>query len=292
MRVIRAWGRAWLALLGHVGLGIVANLYLALALVSVPLMILVVGRPLVFAILRLGRWLASCSLRLAQWRARPQPVLGPEWGGAERSQRRVELRRLRREYRMALRQHAARVRDYRRSVKARLKAAKKRAKGAVGVFDAATVPLPLEPRESTGRALACLALTALPLGVLAVIGISVFPVAWPCAWLYGVVVAGVLRPAGHSPADDPEAAPIALPASGPPPRRAGANGRSGRGRGARETSGAPAGGGGARRRSGHGIVGMRERVAALGGTLDVGPTPDGGFEVVARLPVGSERRTP
>jgi signal transduction histidine kinase len=36
---------------------------------------------------------------------------------------------------------------------------------------------------------------------------------------------------------------------------------------------------------GHGITGMRERVAALGGTLVAGPRPDGGFRVAAVLPV-------
>lgn len=36
----------------------------------------------------------------------------------------------------------------------------------------------------------------------------------------------------------------------------------------------------------HGLVGMRERVRALGGTLDAGPVPVGGFRVAARLPVG------
>lgn len=35
---------------------------------------------------------------------------------------------------------------------------------------------------------------------------------------------------------------------------------------------------------GHGLVGMRERAAAYGGTLAVGDRPDGGFEVVAVLP--------
>ncbi|MFD0817467.1 sensor histidine kinase [Micromonospora zhanjiangensis] len=36
---------------------------------------------------------------------------------------------------------------------------------------------------------------------------------------------------------------------------------------------------------GHGIVGMRERDRLLGGTLDAGPLPDGGFRVRAHLPV-------
>ena len=35
---------------------------------------------------------------------------------------------------------------------------------------------------------------------------------------------------------------------------------------------------------GNGIAGMRERAAALGGTVQVGPAPVGGFRVVARLP--------
>lgn len=37
--------------------------------------------------------------------------------------------------------------------------------------------------------------------------------------------------------------------------------------------------------AGHGITGMRERVAALGGLLDAGPDGTGGFRVSARLPL-------
>lgn len=37
---------------------------------------------------------------------------------------------------------------------------------------------------------------------------------------------------------------------------------------------------------GHGLVGMRERVAMLGGTLHAGPADEGGFAVTAELPVG------
>jgi signal transduction histidine kinase len=40
---------------------------------------------------------------------------------------------------------------------------------------------------------------------------------------------------------------------------------------------------------GHGIVGMRERVAMLGGTLSAGPTADGGYLVEAVLPLEATR---
>ncbi len=40
--------------------------------------------------------------------------------------------------------------------------------------------------------------------------------------------------------------------------------------------------------SGHGIAGMRERAQLLGGSLDAGPRPGGGFQVVAHLPIGGE----
>jgi signal transduction histidine kinase len=49
--------------------------------------------------------------------------------------------------------------------------------------------------------------------------------------------------------------------------------------GTNRTTGNRAGGGG------HGLIGMRERAAMLGGSLDAGPTEDGGFEVAAVLPI-------
>jgi signal transduction histidine kinase len=41
------------------------------------------------------------------------------------------------------------------------------------------------------------------------------------------------------------------------------------------------------RRSGRGLLGMQERVSLFGGELRAGPGPDGGFTVVARIPIGT-----
>jgi signal transduction histidine kinase len=54
---------------------------------------------------------------------------------------------------------------------------------------------------------------------------------------------------------------------------------------ARRRPSQPAGGG-------HGIIGMRERAAMLGGSLDARPTEDGGFQVTAVLPMSSVKDAP
>ena len=51
-----------------------------------------------------------------------------------------------------------------------------------------------------------------------------------------------------------------------------------------------AGQNGGRRPGGHGLVGMRERVAVYGGTLDVGPSAEGGFRVDAAIPFDEDLR--
>ncbi|MEU8249252.1 histidine kinase [Nonomuraea sp. NPDC048916] len=43
--------------------------------------------------------------------------------------------------------------------------------------------------------------------------------------------------------------------------------------------------------AGHGLVGMRERSTLLGGVLEAGPTPGGGFQVTARLPIAGTEET-
>lgn len=53
----------------------------------------------------------------------------------------------------------------------------------------------------------------------------------------------------------------------------------------RVTNTAPASPGRSTGGGGHGLLGMRERTAMLGGDLTHGPTPGGGFEVVATLPL-------
>ncbi len=50
--------------------------------------------------------------------------------------------------------------------------------------------------------------------------------------------------------------------------------------------GGPTGPAGNEHGPGHGLTGMRERVAVLGGSLSAGPAPGGGFVVSAVLPAG------
>jgi signal transduction histidine kinase len=48
----------------------------------------------------------------------------------------------------------------------------------------------------------------------------------------------------------------------------------------------PAGQTASDRTTGHGLIGMRERTALLGGSLNAGPGPDGGWIIRAILPTG------
>ena len=43
---------------------------------------------------------------------------------------------------------------------------------------------------------------------------------------------------------------------------------------------------------GHGLRGMRERAAAAGGTIEIGPLPEGGFRVAAALPLDTRPNAP
>jgi signal transduction histidine kinase len=40
---------------------------------------------------------------------------------------------------------------------------------------------------------------------------------------------------------------------------------------------------------GHGLLGVRERVAMFGGAVDAGPRPEGGFRLAARFPLQEAR---
>jgi len=89
---------------------------------------------------------------------------------------------------------------------------------------------------------------------------------------------------GDAPVGD--AHPVVTAARGPgrsgPGRRHEPGGGAGIERGA---GGTTRGGSGLSGGSGLGLVGMRERVAVLGGSLTVGPQPDGGWRVLATIPL-------
>ena len=60
--------------------------------------------------------------------------------------------------------------------------------------------------------------------------------------------------------------------------------------GAQPPAGGPWPGGGPWPTGGHGLTGMAERAAAIGGQLTAGPRPGGGFEVLATLPLNAPVR--
>ena len=59
---------------------------------------------------------------------------------------------------------------------------------------------------------------------------------------------------------------------------------------ARPVTGTVTGTGGGIVGGGHGLLGMRERAAALGGSCEAGPAPGGGWRVRARIPIDREDR--
>ncbi len=77
---------------------------------------------------------------------------------------------------------------------------------------------------------------------------------------------------GPGPAPEINGTPAQLPAGGSAP------------------TSAPSPAGGPAPTGGHGLTGMAERAAAVGGQLTAGPRPDGGFEVLATLPLNAPVR--
>ncbi|WP_248838568.1 sensor histidine kinase [Frankia sp. AgKG'84/4] len=75
-----------------------------------------------------------------------------------------------------------------------------------------------------------------------------------------------------------------VPSTMPSSRSGGAAAQPGRDGGAPAVTAAGLGVAG----GGHGIIGMRERTAMLGGSLDIGPRDDGGFRVRASLPLPAD----
>jgi hypothetical protein len=117
---------------------------------------------------------------------------------------------------------------------------------------------PDEPAVSSGQALVWLASSAIAI-VPHYVCLVLFPLAawWGPLWAAWTIRMGRPQPSAEA---SEQFGPTAPPAGGP----------------------ASWGGG-------QGLIGMRERVTSLGGSLVAGPTPDGGFEVMARLPLDQGR---
>jgi hypothetical protein len=218
--------RLWLYLFFQMLLGVVGLAYVALALVSIALLVLVIGLPLALGVIALGRRLAGTGIALVRWlwRMGPEPKLAPLGRGES----------------LAARAGAALVaRSTRRVMLWHL-------------VNALCLPVTL---------LACL----------------VFPLALVWGPAHPRITWRILSPAlgpNPNPAGPAPSLSQATPAPGwapsqvpfvPLPATPSADPT-------------PAAGG-------HGLVGMQERVSALGGDLTVGPTQQGGFEVQAVLPL-------